>query len=72
MRSSKQGKTGVEHWAGHVQAQRDGDAGKITTEEMKARFKTTRLKGPGDLERYGDARSKYQDLDGSCKEVTGK
>ena len=43
----KQGKTGVEHWAGHIQAQRDGDAGKISTEEMKARFKATRLKGPG-------------------------
>jgi hypothetical protein len=65
----KQGKTGVEHWAGHIQAQRDGDAGEISTEEMKARFKATRLKGPGDLERYGDARSKYQDLDASCKEV---
>jgi hypothetical protein len=36
---------------------------------MKARFKATRLKGPGDLERYGDARSAYKDLDGSCKEV---
>jgi hypothetical protein len=63
------GKTGVEHWEGHVQAQRDGNAGKISTEEMKARFKATRLKGPGDLERYGDARSAYKDLDGSCKEV---
>ena len=65
----KQGETGVEHWAGHVQAQRDGDAGKISTDEMKARFKATRLKGPGDLERYGDARSAYEDLDASCKEV---
>ena len=67
----KQGKTGVDHWAGHVQAQKDGNAGKITTEEMKARFKATRLKGPGDLERYNDALSAYKDLDGSCGEQEG-
>jgi hypothetical protein len=64
----KQGKTGVEHWAGHIQAQKDGNAGKITPEEMKARFKATRLKGPGDLERYNNALSAYKDLDGSCGE----
>jgi hypothetical protein len=35
---------------------------------MKARFKATRLKGPGDLKRYDEARSAYQDLEGSCEE----
>jgi hypothetical protein len=64
----KQGATGVEHWAGHIQAQRDGNAGKISPEQMKARFKATRLKGPGDLKRYDEARSAYQDLEGSCEE----
>ena len=39
---------------------------------MKTRFKATRLKGPGDLERYGDARSTYQNLDASCKKCDGK
>jgi hypothetical protein len=67
----KEGKTGVEHWAGHVQAQADGNAGKISTEEMKARFKATRLKGPGDLKRYSEALTAYEDLDGSCREVEG-
>jgi hypothetical protein len=67
----KQGTTGVEHWAGHIQAQKDGNAGKITPEQMKAQFKATRLKGPGDLQRYDDARSAYQDLDASCDEVAG-
>jgi hypothetical protein len=67
----KQGTTGVEHWAGHIQAQKDGNAGKITPEQMKAQFKATRVKGPGDLQRYDDARSTYQDLDGSCDEVAG-
>jgi hypothetical protein len=65
----KEGKTGVEHWAGHIQAQRDGSAGKISTEQMKAQFKATRLKGPDDLKRYDDALSAYKDLDGPCGEV---
>ena len=42
----KQGKIGVENWTEHVQAQKDYNAGKATTEEMKARFKKTRLRGP--------------------------
>jgi hypothetical protein len=67
----EQGKTGVEHWAGHIQAQKDSFANKISTEQMKARFKATRLKGPGDLNRYDDALSAYQDLEGSCDEVEG-
>jgi hypothetical protein len=64
-----QGTTGAEHWAGHIQAQKDGNAGKISPEQMKARFKATRLKGPDDLKRYDEARSAYQDLEGSCEEV---
>jgi hypothetical protein len=67
----EQGKTGVEHWAGHIGAQKDKNTGKITTEQMKAQFKATRLKGPGDLKRYGDALSAYEDLEGSCKKVKG-
>jgi hypothetical protein len=65
----KQGTTGVEHWAGHIQAQKDSFAHKISTEQMKAQFKATRLKGPGDLKRYDDARSAYQGVGGSCGEV---
>jgi hypothetical protein len=65
----KQGTTGVEHWAGHIQAQKDGDAGKISPAQMKKQFKATRLKGPGDLQRYDEARSAYQNLEGSCEEV---
>jgi hypothetical protein len=67
----KQGKTGVEHWAGHIQAQKDNIEGKTTDEEMKARFKATRLAGPGDLKRYNDAKAAYEDLEGSCAEVEG-
>ena len=67
----EQGKTGVDHWAGHIQAQKDRIAGKITTEQMKAQFKATRLKGPGDLDRYDDALAAHKDLEGSCDQVDG-
>ena len=67
----KEGKIGVLHWAEHVQAQKDYLNGKASTEEMKARFKKTRLKGPADLRRYDDALSTYKDLEGSCAKVKG-
>ena len=67
----KEGETGVDHWAEHIQAQKDYFSGKATVEEMKARFKKTRLKGPGDLDRYNDALATYDDLEGSCGKVTG-
>jgi hypothetical protein len=67
----KQGKTGVEHWAIHVGAQKAYVAGKISVDEMKARFKKTRLKGPEDVRRYDDALSAYQELEGSCEAVEG-
>jgi hypothetical protein len=68
----KAGKTGVEHWAEHIQAQKDRVDGKVTEEEMKARFKATRLAGPEDLKRYNDAKAAYEDLEGSsCAEVEG-
>jgi hypothetical protein len=67
----KQGKIGVLHWATHVQAQRDNLDGKISVDEMKARFKKTRLKGPDDLKRYDEALSAYTELNGSCEKVKG-
>jgi hypothetical protein len=67
----KQGKTGVEHWAEHIQAQKDNIEGKATDKEMKARFKATRLAGPEDLKRYNEAKAAYADLEGSCAEVEG-
>jgi hypothetical protein len=67
----KQGKTGVEHWAEHIQAQKDNIDGKATVDEMRARFKATRLAGPEDLKRYNEAKAAYKDLEGSCAEVEG-
>jgi hypothetical protein len=67
----KEGKIGVLHWADHVDAQADYFDGKLTSEELKARFKKTRLKGPADLKRYNKALSTYEDLEGSCDKVKG-
>jgi hypothetical protein len=67
----KEGKTGVLHWTAHVQAQTDHFDGKISVDEMRARFKKTRLKGPGDLKRYNVAVAAYDDLQGSCGKAKG-
>ena len=65
----KEAKTGVGHWASHIESQRLADEGKIDIDEMKARFKATRLKGPADQKRYRDAVNEYKDQDGSCAKV---
>jgi hypothetical protein len=62
-------KTGVSHWAKHVDSQRQADLGNYTVAEMKAQFKATRLLGPGDQKRYRDAVREYESQDGSCEEV---
>ena len=63
-------KTGVGHWAKHVDSQRQADLGNYTVEEMKAQFKATRLRGPGDQKRYRNAVDEYRSKDGSCEEVS--
>lgn len=65
----KEAETGVGHWASHVESQRLADDGEISVDEMKARFKATRLKGPADQKRYHDAVNAYEKEDGSCSEV---
>jgi hypothetical protein len=65
----EEAETGVGHWASHVNAQRLADEGEIGIDELKARFKETRLKGPEDQKRYRDAVDAYEKQDGSCSEV---
>lgn len=65
----KEAETGVGHWASHVESQRLADEGKIDIDEMKARFKATRLKGPADQKRYHDAVTAYEKQDGSCSVI---
>jgi hypothetical protein len=65
----KEAKTGVDHWAGHVNAQVLADRGAITISEMLKRFKDTRLKGPADQKRYHDALKDYENQDATCEKV---
>jgi hypothetical protein len=66
----KEAKTGIAHWAGHVNAQLLADRGLIGIDEMKARWKATRLKGPADQKRYHDVLTDYENQqDSSCKKV---
>lgn len=65
----KEAKTGVGHWAYHVESQLLADEGKIGIEKMKARFKASRLKGPADQKRFRDALNAYEKEDGSCSEI---
>lgn len=64
-------RTGVGHWAKHVQAQTDANAGRISVAEMDAIFSRTRLAGPDDQTRYAEALTAYRADDGSCAAVAG-
>ena len=64
-------KTGVGHWAVHVQAQTDANSRKISVAEMQKLFKKTRLAGPADQRRYSDAQSAYEEAKASCASVKG-
>lgn len=67
----QEAKTGIGHWAEHVQAQTDANADVISVEKMDGTFKQTRLAGPADQKRYADALSDYRELKGSCQPVKG-
>jgi hypothetical protein len=62
---------GMRHWAQHVQAQTDADAGKITVATMNATFHRTRAAGPGDTRRYDHAVQRLGRSKGSCEDKAG-
>lgn len=62
---------GVRHWAEHVQAQTDANAGKISLAKMEAIFKRTRLDGPDDVNAYHSAQDKAGSRSGSCHAPDG-
>lgn len=64
-------KTGVSHWAKHVQAQADRDDNKISAGQMKNMFAMTRVAGPDDQRRYSSALADYDKAKGSCGQVKG-
>jgi hypothetical protein len=64
-------KTGMRHWSEHVQAQTDGNAGKITAGEMDDIFDRTMKAGDEDEKRYQAAVKSYKAQDGKCGNVPG-
>ena len=65
-------RTGVRHWAAHVDAERRAAEGDITVADRQRIFKETRLQGPGDQKRYADALRAYDKVeDASCGKHKG-
>ena len=54
-------RTGIAHLKVHVGAHEAWRAGDLDEQTKDARYRATRLAGPGDLRRYADAEAAYQD-----------
>ncbi|MFL6025592.1 MAG: protein kinase domain-containing protein [Friedmanniella sp.] len=63
----RQAAVGIGHWAAHVQAQTDANAGRIPAAELQGRFKRTRLAGPADVSRYQRALAAHAAARGTCR-----
>lgn len=59
-------KTGIDHWAEHIQARTDLLSGAQPKEVTKAVWKRTREAGPADLTRYQQAVAEHARQAGSC------
>jgi hypothetical protein len=55
-----------DHWGGHVQAQLDYDAKKITGPQLVDIFAATKAAGPADLTAFNTARSQFEPVSGAC------
>jgi hypothetical protein len=64
-------KTGIAHWAAHVNAEREASRGNISVDTRQKIFNETRLAGPGDQKRYAAAIRRYERLDASCGKAKG-
>jgi len=62
-------RTGVDHWATHVQARVDFEAGLVDEATQKQRWADTRVLGPGDQARFAAADAVFQPHAGACAEV---
>jgi len=62
-------RTGVGHWATHVQARVDFEAGRIDEATQKQRWAETRVLGPGDQARFAAADAAFQPRAEACAEV---
>ncbi len=64
-------RTGVEHWADHVQSQTDRFAGRISESQMKVIWVQTKLAGPADVERYSELADEHPERKNACQDVDG-
>ena len=62
---------GIGHWAEHVQAQTDANAGRISARKMDAIFTRTRLDGPDDVAAYDQALDDLDPGSDRCDEPKG-
>lgn len=66
-------RTGIRHLKKHVDAHQAWIDGRISEEKKSAQYKRTRLLGPGDIDRYQDAKASYTnlkaDVGGECASV---
>lgn len=63
-------RTGIGHWAEHVQARTDLLAGAKPKAEVSAIWKRTRQAGPADLQRYDAAVAALSGFSGACPAVS--
>ena len=54
------------HWAGHVRAQLDYDAGTATLEQTRARWASTKATADADLAQFATAYAAYQAVQDGC------
>jgi hypothetical protein len=59
------------HWANHVRAQLDYDAGAATIEQTRARWAATKATADADIADFRTALTAFQAARGECAEATG-
>jgi hypothetical protein len=59
------------HWASHVRAQLDYDAGAATLEQTQARWAATKATADADIAGFRTARTAFEGARGGCAEATG-
>ncbi|SDR97997.1 hypothetical protein SAMN04489812_0507 [Microlunatus soli] len=65
------GRTGIDHWNQHVQAQTDALAGRIDDDELATILRETREPGKHDVDAWHRARDAWKDDPAACSGVTG-
>lgn len=59
------------HWAGHVRAELDYDAGAATLEQTRARWAATKATGDADVAAFAAAYARFDRVRGGCADGSG-